>query len=686
MSLDSVRRLFAGPGCQAAVSPPDRGSRLRVWKPLAISLLTATLFITLPPANAETAAFQSCHASWDGNRLTIANRLVQREWQWTSGSFHATSFRDLESGTEWLDPKHPVPAQDAKSPLLTFHSHSGAMSPVEAPSLVVELSTPAETTYRFQIFPEARGVLMQRIEPAKPASDLLDSLTLNVEHVLLTQVTLIDQTDAHNQLVLENDWLLQRNEKPVQLVGNLFIVENSITHAGLVFLKFAPLPHARPVPNPWDLEAVVHGRNIQCTFSGNGLDASGGPGYPYVVLAYTGGRAGRTQTLQTFQRQLRPYVPQRDGMFLSNTWGDRSRDARINADFMRREIDAGSALGVDVIQIDDGWQTGRTMNSARGPGVWNGFWADNPNFWQPDATRFPGGLSTLVRQAAFKGMKFGLWFAPDSSNDFSNWKRDAGRLLELHRQDGINYFKIDGVKALTKAGERNLRQMFSTVQAESKGEVVFDLDVTAETRPGYFGVPDAGPIFVENRYTDFHGYWPHQTLRNLWQLAAYVDPLRLRMEVLNNQRNEALYSDDPLAPAIYPADYLFATVMFANPLGWFEVSNLPAGYTAKMSKLVTTWKTHRQELFSDTILPIGEAPDGTNWTGFAAFNHEHTSGYVLLFRGVGAPPDWTTHLPVFGQGRHAAHLLGGAGTITVNEGEVKAQIAESPGFIWVQID
>ena len=71
---------------------------------------------------------------------------------------------------------------------------------------------------------------------------------------------------------------------------------------------------------------------------------------------------------------------------------------------------------------------------------------------------------------------------------------------------------------------------------ESKGKVVFDLDVTAEIRPGYFGVPDAGPIFVENRYTDFHRYWPHQTLRNLWKLAQYVDPLRLRMEFLNNTR------------------------------------------------------------------------------------------------------------------------------------------------------
>jgi alpha-galactosidase len=653
----------------------------------------------------------------------MANRFVEREWQWKNGQLYATSFRDLGSGTEWLDAKQaapsPIPKNTAKPApgAMKFSSRSGAMTPVQAPSLVVELTSPAAVTYRFQLFPEARGILMQTVEPANPGgekrtvaepariqapsgneapepaakkpqlpSDILDSLTLATEHIRLTQVTLLDQTDAHNQLVLENEWLPQRNERELHLEGNLFIAENTLTRSGLVFLKLAPLPHARPVRNEWDLQAVTRGRNFQCTLIGNGLDESGGAAYAYVVLAYTGGRAGRTEALQSFQRQLRTYVAGRDGMFLSNTWGDRSRDARINTDFMRREIDAGSALGVDVIQIDDGWQTGRTVNSARGPGVWNGYWAENPNFWQPDSARFPGGLKPLVRQAASKAMKFGLWYSPDSSGDFSNWKRDADRLLELHRQDGIDYFKIDGVKAVTKAGERNLRRMFDRVQEETKGAVVFDLDVTAETRPGYLGMSDLGPLFVENRYTDFHGYWPHQTLRNLWQLAAYVDPLRLRMEVLNNERNQALYSGDPLGPESFKADYLFATVMFANPLGWFEISNLSPQYATKMSKLVSVWKAHRAALFSDTILPVGEAPDGTNWSGFAAFNKDRNSGYVLFFRGVGAPPEWSGQLSVFGSTRHAVQLLGGEGAVTLDRGEMNVRIPESPGFVWAKID
>ena len=102
----------------------------------------------------------------------------------------------------------------------------------------------------------------------------------------------------------------------------------------------------------------------------------------------------------------------------------------------------------------------------------------------------------------------------------------------------------------SRAGEQNLRKLFDRCLTESQGQIVFDLDVTAETRPAYFGLPTVGPIFVENRYTDWHKYWPHHTLRNLWQLAHYVDPLRLRMEFLNNTRNADKYAGDPLAPLV----------------------------------------------------------------------------------------------------------------------------------------
>ena len=361
----------------------------------------------------RAASTDSCYASFSGVELKIGNARIERRWRLSKGRFYATSFRDLSNGTEWLIGASDQPAPSVLSvatdtPAPTFSTRRERSNPVESESLVAELAFSGSTPilYRFRIFPGAAGVSIQVARegastttaagPAAHASgvetnraaasmflpDLLDALALVPQHLRITQVNLLDQTDIHNELIFEREWLMQTNEK-IRAPGNLFVVENMLTRAGLIFLKEAPLPHARPIQSEADFHVDPERRRVALL----------GTAYRGVTLAYTGGRVGRIQALQQYQRQLRVYDPRRDAMFLSNTWGDRSRDARINAEFMSQEIDAGARLGVDVIQIDDGWQHGRTANSAAGTGVWNGFWAADPNFWTVNPRRFPGGLA-----------------------------------------------------------------------------------------------------------------------------------------------------------------------------------------------------------------------------------------------------------------------------------------------------
>ncbi len=501
------------------------------------------------------------------------------------------------------------------------------------------------------------------------------------QHVRLTQVVLRDQTDGCNELAQPRQWLLHRCER-LALPGNLFVFDDVLAGRQRMLIKRSPLPAARPASIPADIR-VRPGK--AGGFEVDLLAAADEPDDVFVELECGPGALARTRALHAYQQSQRPRtVEHATPTLLSNTWGDRSRDGRICQEFVEREIKAAAALGVDIVQIDDGWQKGATANSVQADGVWAGFWAADEQFWTPHPERFPNGLGPVAEAARRHGVQLGLWFGPDSANDFANWRRDADMLLGLRRELGVGSFKLDSIKAPTAAAFANLAKLFEAVRAGSDGRIVMDLDITAGQRPGYFGAMDVGPLFVENRYTDWHRYWPHHTLRNLWMLSHWIDPRRLRMEFLNPDRNTDRYVDDPLAPVAYAPDTLFATVMFANPLAWLEVSNLPADCTAKMADLIAIWRQHREAIFAGTILPIGAAPDGVSWTGFAAIAPDIASAYVLAFRELSAEAVCELRVPGLTGGKRC-DILAGTGEASAADGIIRVAVTDPLGHVLARV-
>lgn len=507
-----------------------------------------------------------------------------------------------------------------------------------------------------------------------------ENLPISSEHVRLVAYDLMDRTDDHDELVFTREWLLSSIEKDFAITANVVSVEETLTGRGAALLRLAPLPHARMTK---DADLLVRGPRRRRTFE---VISNG---YPSVIIPYEGGRIGLTRALHAAQRKTRPYKEGRDGLFLSNTWGGGFRDAHVNEAFLMKEIEAAAELGVDVVEIDDGWQKGRSMNSvlANGKGVWNGYWAVDPNFWDPDSVRFPNGFAPLLSALRARGLKMGLWYGPDSSNDAANWSRDADRLLAYYR-DGITYFKIDSMKSTSAKALANQRALFDRLIRESNGEIVIDLDVTAEIRPGYFGLMDAGTIFVENRYPTRHRYWPHHTLRNFWSLAQVVDPVRLRMEVANPDAGADLYADDPLAPALWRADTLFATVMLSSPLGWFESSALSEARRAELRPLVSVWKRERANLHGGWTHSVGEKPDGVVWTGFVTEGADGSSVYALLFRELSDCTQFSLDLsPYLPKNRIPSNpqVLGGRGKCALEGSRLSVEGVEKLDFIWVKM-
>lgn len=657
-------------------------------------------------ASAGSFDFCGCYANWDDTALTVGNSRFSRSYVVTGGMLRTVSIRSA-SGNEWI--RDAVKGSKGK---LKVSCSSEKRNPAGAEGLVARVSAGGSTT-TIRVYPEASGVLVEQ-DWKKPLPELTVDSSKDAYHqaresagkiyaaslkvgdarrfapyyIRVTATTLFDQTDARNDLVKSDSWMMPSCQLNASVSATLLDVRDIATGEGLAFLRLAPMPVSRPV----DIPDFIIGPGDRCV-------VPLANGYPVAELVYEGGDAGRIKALQDFQRSIRPYRPGRDGVFLSNTWGDGNRDSRIRADFLMKEVDAAADIGVDVIQVDDGWQRGRTANSSKKPlpgmrKTWSDFRAVDPKFWEPDEERFPQGLAPLAAAAKAKGLGFGLWFGPDSSDELKYWEEDADCLLDYYRKYGVRYFKIDALVITSPLGFERNRKFFDKMLKESDGDMVFDLDCTAAIRPGYFGLMDIGPLFVENRYArpGSRRYRPHQTLRNLWCLSHVVDPVRLRMELLNPGKQQELYAGegDPLAPAKWPADALFAITMMASPLGWMELSDVSPEVRAAWKPLVSRWKKERSMMHSGTILPIGAEPDGWSWTGFFSCAKDASCAYALVFREQNAKDEFDvdlTPLVPSGTSFKKAEVIGGRGKAELGDKglELEVEVPAKLDFAWVKL-
>ncbi len=636
-----------------------------------------------------------CRVAWDAKSVCVSNRLFAKMYVSVDGALRTTSFR-LSSGSEWQTEKF-----DAGDPI-SVSAASAKWSPAGADGVRVDVRSGGATNTLYA-FPGMPGVISIAPSAAKvaPQHDLErdierfdewreelracalrgDRISYGRRHVKVTSFVCADQTDIRDKLLHVDERQLMAYDAPFTVAATSLDCRDVATGEGVVFVRMAPMPVSRPRKGD---DFIVDG--------GERLIAPIACGYPLAELAYCGGEAGRQRAVVAFQRALRPYRPGRDGVLLSNTWGAGNRDSRICQDFLLKEIEAGAKIGVDVIQIDDGWQRGRTANSnkkvlAGVKKVWNGYWSADPHFWTEDRERFPDGLDFLVRRAKEKGMRFGLWFGPDSSDDAANWEKDADCLLDMHRRLGIDYFKMDSMKLRSPLALGRNRAMFDKMLRESGGAMVFDLDCTAEVRPGFFGLVDIGPLFVENRYTRKPVYWPHHTLKNLWDLSHMIDPVRLRFEFNNPDTNHENYEWSPLGHGKYRPDALFATVMAASPLAWMELSDVSEKSASEIAALVSVWKRERDRWYGGVMHPVGARPDGFEWTGFVSEAADGAGGYALLFRELNGTPDFSLDLSkVFGEGfSGSAEVIAGRGAATTVGTKLAVSIPERLDYLWVRL-
>lgn len=609
--------------------------------------------ILLEPAYAQ----KSCYSRQKGDTLVIGNSLIERKFVWNGGNLMTHSLTDKARSQTTLAAS-PVPdffiSKDTKTAANGTHQvervSANEIHPAYLKTTVTFSLGELDIQRIYRIYDDCPAIACdtylkgtvnsvfggreenaadrKNIEFAedmksKSVTAILDQLNFKGQHWHAKAVEFWDVTDWNNNLVAERNVIAYRKNN---YRGNLFFVHNGEDGNGFFFLKEAPCSSVQLAHNGTDFMAefgkfMVTGLGItEKDIQKDEWTRT----YGCVTGVYGGGELQALTALRSYQKNLRRHFRHRDEMIMMNTWGDRSQDAKVNEAFCLEELERAARLGVTHFQIDDGWQIGKSPNSAVAKGSFKNIW-DNKDYWKPDGKKYPRGLSPVVKKGKELGIEIGLWFNPSVQNDFADWEKDAETLIGLYREYGIRIFKIDGLTVSTKKAEINLRQLFDRVLAQTDHKVMFNLDATASRRAGYHMFNEYGNIFLENRYTDWQNYYPYWTLRNLWLLSKYVPAEKMQIEFLNKWRNTEKYGDEPFAPNQYSFEYLFATTMAGQPLVWMEASNLPEE-AFDVKGLMEQYKKVQFDFHQGTILPIGEEPSGRSWTGFQSISEQATGG------------------------------------------------------------
>jgi hypothetical protein len=606
----------------------------------------------------------NCRAVLEENTLILENSRIRRTFDWNHGHLISREIEDKAGEQPWAlagaTPDCSFPGEASEGADGELRVTARPATPIRPAHLQADVTVRLgglEVLRRFRIYPDCPAIACDFYLRGQPSSTwataavaetglanvesaaalrqiedravVIDRLQFPERHLRLECVQFFDVTDRRNTLVMKRAILPYRYD--TRLPGNLLLLRDVLVDRSLFILKEAPCSDAQLAWPGCDFVCKIG--EVQVTGVGlepGDLDPDGWTrGYGCVVGVATGGEYGLLLALRSYQSHIRTHKPGRDEMILLNTWGDRGQDTRIRESFALAELEAAARLGITHFQLDDGWQAGQSSNSAFAGGSLESIWSRS-DYWMPHPERFPNGLGPVVERSKALGIELCLWFNPSKDDSYAHWRDDADALIGLHRQHCIRTFKIDGVVIPDKRADLNLRAMFELVMAATDGQAVFNLDVTAGRRWGYHYGNEYGNIFLENRYTDWSNYYPHWTLRNLWMLSRYVPPQNLQIEFLNPWRNAGRYpADDPLAPQQVPFDYCFAITMMAQPLAWFEATGLPEAAFASAA-LIRAYREHREHIHAGQILPIGEEPSGTGWTGFQSLRGD--GGYLAVYR------------------------------------------------------
>lgn len=582
-----------------------------------------------------TVELAGAYARVEDGVLVIGTDVVERRWRWTGEGLATVSIKNTISGREWVaeSARHVCDwaigdvvgavRDGADASLASLSARAVTDDPwtsdhVEVRATVDYAVAGIGLQYVVAAYPSSPGMRTQlRLKSFEGALEAVgsggaDVLPVAVGSAQRRAIGYYNQTQQRNSL----DRDLLRDEvfdtpldgKEVHDWASLLCLEDG--DDGLCFVKES---HKCVNQKGVDTgEFVVTANGVASTGLGPAeLTSAYRDCWANWLIVYTGDDLARETSIKAFDRARYPIDPERDIYVMANTWGstDNKQDAQEAAreENVLREIDSQADLGIDVQQIDDGWQ-GNDYNS-----------------WRPVVERYPEGWKNVRAFAKEKGVTLGLWSA---------WSVGAGDLTWNFDHGGFRYYKIDFANLKTYDQVETLMGKARRLIEHSGHTARVNWDVTENpARVGYFFAREFGNIYLENRKPrtpESVVYRPHLVLRDAWQVSRYINLSKFQVSIQNPERVNREVSD----AYRHSHEYTVAIALMGAPIFFQETHYYDEEARAAIRPILAVYKQHREAMFGGTVYPIGAQPNNASWTGFQCHLEGEGAGYLTVFREI----------------------------------------------------
>jgi hypothetical protein len=586
-----------------------------------------------------------------GDDLEVSTGTMSRTWRWTGKGLATTSLRDVHSGKDFaVPPQHPCDwdlpgaiGEGSAATLVSCEAHTGdddgfSSQHIEIITTVRYDKPHVELQHVVWAFPDAPGLRTQLRVKALPGfnpnglpekegthgeygatyltpSARTDCLPLNfaIKNERLYWGYYNNPGNRHDQ---SQDMLKEQIVKgwPIFLREEIDWASGMAVKygdAGLIVVKESP-------------KCVNQQAHYTGAFYANpsGLAVTGWGLTPKEILPdrfrecwatwsmiYQGGDDGIQLALKQFDRARYPIFPQRDAIILSNTWGPANPGGAQFTDeqFVVKEIPLLADLGVDVLQIDDGWQ-----KAGGGPGA-SGFLPKYKNGWKD-----------LKAEADKYGIKFGLWVAIRNAKvEDLDWNLD---------QLGYISWKADFEHLADRTDYENRIVKLRAVMKHAWMKTQFTLcPEYDDPRYGWYFAKEYGSIYFQNIQEGQPAHLtmvPFQVLRQHWLMAKYFNADKLQVLLQNPKRTRTDLSD----ASQHSHGYCFAMGLPFVPCFFQSAQYLDQEGRTELKDLIKIYKASREDIFTSFTFPIGNLPDNESWTGFQMVSQQRDGGYLLVFR------------------------------------------------------